>query len=64
MRNGPAPLARGAGPFHVKQRPRRDSLRANERVATYFALMKPSRSRTSAAFGLAPTIVFTTSPPW
>lgn len=41
----------GAGLFHVK----RDVVPQAR---------KSARSRSMAAFGLAPTMVFTTSPPW
>ncbi|MFE7625434.1 YbjN domain-containing protein [Streptomyces sp. NPDC057509] len=43
------------GPFHVKQR---------LLCCLPYSAMKPVRSRRIAAFGLAPTMVLATSPPW
>ena len=52
-----SPVRDGPFVFHVKQC-------AVELRRGAYSAMKSSRSRTMAAFGLAPTMVLATSPPW
>lgn len=55
------PIRVGPFVFHVKHRPRRS---AADTMTWINQAMKSWRSRMIAAFGLAPTMVLATSPPW